>query len=498
MRKKKFVLNSISSLMMQIVNIVCGFILPHLILEAYGTEINGLISSITQFLTVISLSEFGMTAVVQSALYKPLADRNIDELDMVMSSATRFFRKIGSIMIIYIAILCIVYPIIISTHFDFPFVTSLIIILGINQLAQYMFGITNMQLISADQKLYVMSITNIVTVIGNTVACYFAIHMGANIHVVKMVTMVVFLFRPIVASVYVRYHYTIHTNIHYEGEPIKQKWNGIAQHFSYYVFTSTDVLVLTIWDSLSAVSIYSVHVLILNGLKQICSLFENAIKPILGEEWAKNDTEKMRSIFSVYEWFMHFLSTVVFGCAISLIVSFVLVYTKNVTDTNYYVPVFALLISLAYAVQNIRNPYNTLIQAVGHYKQTQTNYILVAVLNICISITLVSKFGIIGVAIGTLVSAFYQTTWQACYLYYKVLNKQIIYFLKLLVVDLICFCAGLYVCSYFQRSVDTYCEWFFMAIPIGIVWGGLAFTVNYMFYKDYFLTIFRYLRRKRV
>ncbi len=77
MQTKLLVYNSISPLFYQISSIICGFILPRLILSSYGTNINGLINSITQFLSIISFLELGIGAVVQSSLYEPLAKKII-------------------------------------------------------------------------------------------------------------------------------------------------------------------------------------------------------------------------------------------------------------------------------------------------------------------------------------------------------------------------------------------------------------------------------------
>ena len=39
-RKKRLILNTCSSLIFQVITIVCGFILPRLILEAFGSAVN--------------------------------------------------------------------------------------------------------------------------------------------------------------------------------------------------------------------------------------------------------------------------------------------------------------------------------------------------------------------------------------------------------------------------------------------------------------------------
>lgn len=43
--------------MMQITILICGFVVPKLIITNFGSNVNGLISSITQFLAYISLLE---------------------------------------------------------------------------------------------------------------------------------------------------------------------------------------------------------------------------------------------------------------------------------------------------------------------------------------------------------------------------------------------------------------------------------------------------------
>lgn len=238
MRERKFVWNTVTSLVSQMISLICGFILPQMILNAYGTEVNGLVSSVNQFLTIVSLSEFGMTAVVQSALYKPLSNHDNYKISCIMASSVKFFRKIAIVLIIYVTALCVLYPILVKSNFDYVYIVTLIAILSINSLAQYLLGITNCQLLSADQRVYIVSLSTIVMTLLNTVGCYIVIQLGGGIHAVKLLTVSVFLIKPIVAQIYVKKNYRIDLQVKYTGEPITQKWNGVAQHISYYVFNS--------------------------------------------------------------------------------------------------------------------------------------------------------------------------------------------------------------------------------------------------------------------
>jgi len=104
-RKKRLALNTSTSLFYQVVTIICGFILPRLILKSFGSEVNGLVNSITQFLAIISFLELGVGAVIQSSLYKPLAEKDDEQISRVIVSGQKFFSKLAKILTVYVIIL---------------------------------------------------------------------------------------------------------------------------------------------------------------------------------------------------------------------------------------------------------------------------------------------------------------------------------------------------------------------------------------------------------
>lgn len=63
-------------------------------------------------------------------------------------------------------------------------------------------------------------------------------------------------------------------------------------------------------------------------------------------------------IFYAYlEWLLHTVTVFVFSYAEILLVPFVKVYTNGITDANYIVPIFTVLISLANASYCLRLLY---------------------------------------------------------------------------------------------------------------------------------------------
>ena len=70
MRTKKAFLNTFTSLIYQFVSIISGLIVPKLILEAYGSECNGVVSSANQFMGIVSFLTIGLTGAARVELYK--------------------------------------------------------------------------------------------------------------------------------------------------------------------------------------------------------------------------------------------------------------------------------------------------------------------------------------------------------------------------------------------------------------------------------------------
>lgn len=484
MRKKLLAKNTVASLLSQITALVCGFILPRLFLEYFGSEVNGLVNSITQFLGVISFLELGVGAVVQSSLYKPLADGDKQQVSRVMVSADRFFRRLAQILLGYVLILVAVYPLIANQSFGYLYTATLIAAISISSFAQYYFGIVNSLLLNADQRGYIQYNAQTITVVLNTVVCVFMIKLGGSVQLVKLTTSLIYLARPLILRIYVSRMYQIDWKIQYDKEPIQQKWNGVAQHIAAVVLDGTDTIVLTLLSTLSNVSIYSVYFMVIRGVKTLFLSMTNGIQSLLGELWARQELNELQETFGWSEWCIHTGTTYVFACTAALIVPFVRVYTAGINDANYIQPAFAILLTLANAMHCLRLPYNIMVLAAGHYKQTQKNYIVAATINIVLSVLTVKAWGLIGVAIGTLAAMAYQTVWLAIYD-----SKHFVFWpmkavVKQFVVDSVtATCIVMLSGMLTMRSV-SYLSWIILAIVTALLAIIITACLNFIAYKD--------------
>ena len=496
MRRKRLFYNTLSSLVFQVTTIICGFILPRLILSAFGSEVNGLVNSITQFLGIISFLELGVGAVVQSALYKPLAEKKQDDVSKIISSANKFFTRIGQILLAYVIAMVVVYPRFAGKNFGFSYTATLIVAISISSFAQYFFGIVNRLLLTADQRGYIQYNAQTLAVICNTVACFILIQLGCSIQIVKLTTSLIYLLQPFVIYLYVRQYYSIDKKIKYTKEPIPQKWNGIAQHVAAVILDGTDTIVLTLFATLSDVSVYSVYFLVVKGVKQLFMSMTNGITSLIGELWAKQELEELNKTFSWTEWVIHTGTTLVFGLTAVLIVPFVRVYTLGIHDANYIQPLFAALIVAANAGHCLRLPYNIIILAAGHYKQTQRNYIVAAVINIVVSVVTVKVWGLIGVAIGTLAAMGYQTIWMALYDSRNLIKWPFKNFIKQIFVDALTVSIGFFATRMLSLHTVTYISWGLLAVKTSAVWVIIVLVLNFIFYGNKISSLFEKIGSK--
>ena len=313
------------------------------------------------------------------------------------------------------------------------------------------------------------------------------VYLGAGVHMVKFVSALVFFIQPIFLKKYVDRHYNINWKIELIEEPIKQKWNGMAQHIASVILGNTDTVVLTFFSSLENVSIYGVYYLVVHGVRQIIVSFSTGIQSMFGNMLAKNEIKVLDVSFSRIELLFHFIVSYMFFMTGIMIIPFIDIYTENFNDTNYVLPVFAVLMVIAQASYCIRIPYETMIRAAGHYKETQLSSIIEATLNILISVILVvvlpKSINLIGVAIGTIIAMTYRTIYLVIYLSKNILYRKLRKFIKLLIIDFVSVAISLLVTAFVPKLHGNYLQWGWSALQNALVSMIIFFAIYYFLYK---------------
>ena len=486
MRGKKLAINTFCSLAQEFVSVICGFILPRLILASYGSQYNGLIASITQFLSCAVLLRAGIGGVTRAALYKPLAQEDHDSFCAIVNATDQYMKRIGLILAMLILGFATIYPVLVKNDFGWAFTFSLVLIIGASTFAESFFGITYLIVLQADQRLWVSSVMSIICTILNTVFASILILNHCSIHIVKIASAIVFVLYPIVLGSYVRKKYKIDKSVPPNYNTIAQRWDAFWQQIAIFVMYNTDIMVLTIFSNMLEVSVYSVYNMVMHGLKRVIVSFSGSQEAAFGDMIARREDDTLRQSVSAVENMMFSLCTIVYACTSLLILDFVTLYTNGITDINYIRPVFAVIVVLANFFNGVRLPYQAVVEAAGHFKQTKKGAIFEPVLNIVLSIIFVIRYGLVGVAIGTLAATLFRTLQYSIYMSKHIVKRSVLITLNRAAVSaaewgLIAFISNFFL----NMSSMSYLQWIIKALILVIISSVIVIGGNYLtFRKD--------------
>ena len=484
-RSGKALVSTISELSFELVAVVCGFILPRLILSHFGSTYNGITLSISQFIGTIALLKAGIGSVTRAALYKPLARNNSEEISEVVNATKKFMRKIALIFSVAVLIFAAVYPLLVSNDFDWFFAFSLFLILSVDTFAQYFFGLPYQMVLQADQRNYIISLVNIISVVTNTIVASFLILSGFGIHIVKLGSAIVFLFPPLFYMFWVKKQYHLDDSIAPNDKLIAQRWDAFAHQLSNFINTNTDIIIVTIILNLKEVSVYSVYYLVGNAIKKIINAVGTGTMAAFGNMLARGEDLLLKKRFSEFECLFFYISTVLLTITAVLLPSFVSVYTKGINDVNYVRESFAILVSLSILLMCIKVPYEQIVFAAGHFRQTRNAAFIESGIHITLSILLTYLLGLNGIVLGLIVATAYRLIVYSGYVYKNIVKLSYRVLLTRVLYSIIIFGGGIGVFQYLSIDLArSYISWAIQAIGVSVSIMFVGTLTAFLFFKE--------------
>lgn len=506
MRSEQAFKNMAANLFLQIVVFISGIILPRFILQAYGSSINGMITSVNQFLTYLGLAEAGVATASVVALYTPLALGRKDEVNSILSAARKFYNRSGVLFLSLTVVLVFIYPFFISGQLDNSLVRWMIVVLAGSTLVDYFFLGKYRVLLMANQEGYVVALIQSVGTVANMVVSIGLIYAGASVLAVKAVATGVYVLRLFLVKAYAKKKYP---DLDFHAQPaegaLKQKNAALFHQVVTIIVNNTDTTILTIClgsRSLLEVSVYGIYMLVVNAVNQLLTSFSNGLTAGFGEVIARREEETLKKSYSDYEYMFFLIFFVVVACMGVLLIPFISVYTIDMKDVQYVRPVIAVLFTLLVFLQNVRIPGLTIICAAGHYKETRYQAGLEAAINIVVSLALVWSMGMTGVLIGTVCSYGYRSFEIILYTNRHLIpgtaKTAFIRIIRNLIVTAVLIAAGIWL---IPQNMTSFIHWIIYAVVAGVVSVIMIVGVNYVAepqeFKNLILRILGIVSRKK-
>ena len=148
-------------------------------------------------------------------------------------------------------------------------------------------------------------------------------------------------------------------------------------------------------------------------------------------------------------------------------------------------PLFGYILSFAYIFFCIRIPYQNIVEVAGHFKQTKKGAYFEAFLNLFSSIILGWQFGIVGVAIGTLLAMAFRTFQYAIYVAKNLVIRKHWEFIKHFIICIVNISLIIVICSFLPlQNPEDYFTWIINAFVVFAFSVFITLIFDVLFYKN--------------
>lgn len=399
--------NMMSYAILQIVNMMVGLFLPRLYLAVYGSEINGVVSTVNSFISYFTYLEAGLGLTMIHSLFKPLADKDNETLNGLLSYSKCKYKQISFIYFVLVLFTSTLFPVINPTNalgkFEF---FALVFVIGLYGALDFYTMAKYRVLLTADRKEYVISNAMILAQGLRFVLIWTLLHFNLSVAVVKIVPILTLLLRSLILSRYVRKNYP---DVDFRATPCtvveekKQQYDALLLQISISTSMSLPTIIISQFLGFKEANVYAVYNLVISAMISIVSALSSGVSPMLGRSMAQG--KDIGKTYDLYDYIVSYVITVVFSTTVIMILPFVQIYTSVVNDINYINASYSVLFCIWAAIYSYRIPVTAVVNAAAIYTKNRMSNIVNLLMQIVLGILITRWFEIPGLLVVMIAAA---------------------------------------------------------------------------------------------
>lgn len=498
-RTKSAVLNVLFNLCYQVVNTVVNILIPPMIMTKFGSVVNGLVSTIKQILSYVQLLGAGISESTVVSLYKPLSDKNEKKISAIFNACATTFFRMGMLFNTGALAIAFIYPLFMKEDINYLFGVLLILVLSVAGASEFFVIGKCRSLLIADQKIYIVNIAQILGAISNLIITVLLINLDANIIIVQAGASVIYAMRIIVVYGYVKKHYMfLDKNVEADYSAISKRKAATIHQLSGLISFGSQTVIVSMFCGFAEASVYSVYNIVFVGINTILSTVSSALLAVFGDIIANDSREKLARLYRYYESIYYALVFMMYSITYVMFLSFIELYTAGTNDTVYVREEFAILFCVMGIVNCLRTPGATLINAIGHYKETQNRALIEMTICFVLELVLINFMGAAGVVVATIIAYAYRTIDVIIYSNHVILEESAKKSTIKILLNIFLFAVVFILAGVIKMpNISSYIMWIGVAFMVSIVVAILYFGVNGLMYSDDFKGILNYVKRKK-
>ncbi len=488
--------NLVSGIVYQVVLIALSFLLPRLYLENFGSEVNGVLSTIKQIFVYMFLLEAGIGLATTQALYKPVAEKSYDKVSSVISATNNFYTKIGFLYSGIVLLIAVVYAFIIPTGISSGVVFGIVVLTGLPSIFSYFIQAKYRILLEVDGRKYIINNSETVLQLLSNVAKILVLLFTDSLLLIQVSYCALALLQLGFIYIYAKRRYKwLNLKTKPDFEAISQRKSVLVHQISGVVFNNTDILLLSFLCDFKVVSVYTIYNIFFSQVQNFITSITSGFSFALGQMF-HTDRDKFMKVYNVYETFYIMATFIIYTLMAVFLLPLIQIYTKGINDANYTNVYLVLLFVIMNLLSNGKLPSNHVLEYSGKFEETRSHAIIEMVINITVSVVAILKFGICGALAGTIIALLYRGAMMIYYSNKKVLQRSVFNTYKIWLVN-----ATVFVFIMVIFFVDSFSGLSFLDLLVkGIIhfmWiVPLYVAVNFVFLKGAFKNLFELWRKK--
>lgn len=483
-RTRYSVLNAGSAMMLTLVNGFFGIVVTRLVISHFGSDFNGLNSTANQIINVLLILEGGFTLASNVALFNPISHEDYSTSNGILTATRRKFRKIGGIFLVVGIIVDVLYSLLAKTDLSCKFVFTVIFMALVPQAFNLFYTTTYRVLLQTQQKEYIISGFTALTIgLGHITNIVFILH-GGQMWTVRFVTMVFAIINCFLITGYTkRKNKFLDLSVPSTPELIKGTNDVLAQKITGVVYTSWPIVFLSISRSGGTMlaSVYAVYNNVFVMLKALLHGVIDAPRLGFGQMLTERKKEDVWPAFKEYEFVAVFLTFIIMTTSCGLILPFVRIYTRGITDINYYDILIAVLMVLIGTIEMLHIPSGHIINMSGNFKVSKNFQIIACVLLIISMFAFGSFWGVYGMLASLLLVALLLALLEIGYVHTKFflgrLKEFVVLSLPFIFVGVLCAWGEMKLAESIN-NISGFILWGFVYL---IVNGCIALLIGFIF-----------------
>lgn len=504
-RTKNVTVNSMVSLLCQVLNLLLNFLTRTIFIKILGAEylgVNGLFSNI---LTILSFAELGIGNAIVFNLYKPLAQDDKPQISSLMLLYKQVYTAIGLFVLGAGLLVTPFLGVIIKTKPNIPENISLLYILFLlNTVVSYFF-VYKKNIMIADQKNYITLIVTQATTIARVILQTSFLLLTHNFIVYLTIQIVCTLAENFVCSALAdkMYPYLKNSNpvplSKSETKSIFADVKALAIYkFGSVILNGTDNILISMLLSVRDVGLASNYTLLMNSANSILGKLIDAFTASVGNLNTESNAEKQYNVFKkimfISSWIYGFAAVGIYLVSKDCIVTWI--GEKYLLSS---IVVFSICFDFyVKGVQAAPYMYRTTL---GLFIQGKWAAVIAAVVNLILSVILCKAIGLGGIFIATPISRLISTGIIDPYLIYKrTFKRNVLEYFEMFIGYCVIFIV-IAVISNFAISCVSIAGWLGVILKAGIVtviFNGLMISVFFRtkIFKELLQSVKKLVSRK--